>query len=224
MAGILFYGDPHGVWDPLADSVHQHRPNAVVLLGDMGLNRPLREELSAIWGLVPSWYWIIGNHDVDKVHDYEFLVDSYADGDIGSRTVEIDGLTIAGLGGVYGQRVWYPQVGNETPVFRTRAEMTRKTARFDRFRGGVPRSSRATIFPEDHVALARTRADILVSHEAPTSHRNGFAAIDDLAEKMGTRLVVHGHHHHSYEGRTVDGIRVVGLSIAQPWLFDKTCF
>ena len=54
------------------------------------------------------------------------------------------------------------------------------------------------IWPEDYDALAAQRADILVTHEAPSSHPAGKAALDALARAMGARLIVHGHHHVNY--------------------------
>jgi hypothetical protein len=57
----------------------------------------------------------------------------------------------------------------------------------------------STIFPDTTEGLARQRADVLVSHEAPAGHPYGFAAIDRLAVAMGVRLVVHGHHHVEYQ-------------------------
>ena len=47
--------------------------------------------------------------------------------------------------------------------------------------------------------LGRLRADILVTHEAPSAHVHGFMAIDDLAIQLGAKLVVHGHHHESID-------------------------
>ncbi|UNC16562.1 metallophosphoesterase (plasmid) [Acidiphilium multivorum] len=224
LGGILFYGDPHGEWRPLVRAVLEYRPAAVVILGDCGLDVPLRQKLASVWDLVPRWRWIIGNHDVDSIAEYEFLVESHPDGDLGGKWAQLDGEIVAGLGGVYAAKVWYPKFGgdhDDQPKFRTRQDMIKQTARADRFKGGVPRSSRATIFPEDHEALRRVRAAILATHDAPTSHRHGFAAIDELAREMGAGLVVHGHHHHSYVGQTADGIPVRGLDIAEPWLWKE---
>jgi hypothetical protein len=39
------------------------------------------------------------------------------------------------------------------------------------------------------------RADILVTHEAPGYHANGFEILDTLAQSMGARVTVHGHQH-----------------------------
>lgn len=44
--------------------------------------------------------------------------------------------------------------------------------------------------------------------------------IDDLAQVMGARLVVHGHLHQDYDGRTRHGIPVRGVGGATPWLLD----
>ena len=39
------------------------------------------------------------------------------------------------------------------------------------------------------------RADVLITHEAPGYHRNGFEILDTLAQSMGAKVAVHGHHH-----------------------------
>jgi cytosine/adenosine deaminase-related metal-dependent hydrolase len=44
-------------------------------------------------------------------------------------------------------------------------------------------------------ALSKLRADILVTHEAPSCHPYGFAAIDALARAMGVVRSFHGHQH-----------------------------
>lgn len=39
------------------------------------------------------------------------------------------------------------------------------------------------------------RCDILITHEAPGYHNNGFEILDDVARNMGAKVTVHGHHH-----------------------------
>jgi hypothetical protein len=39
------------------------------------------------------------------------------------------------------------------------------------------------------------RADILVTHEAPSCHRHGFDVIDQLACALRVKELFHGHHH-----------------------------
>jgi predicted phosphodiesterase len=58
---------------------------------------------------------------------------------------------------------------------------------------------RTSIVPSDLDNLIESGpADILLCHEAPSSHPDGVAEIDALAELLGVKLVVHGHHHESY--------------------------
>ena len=68
--------------------------------------------------------------------------------------------------------------------------------------------------------LAQHRFDVLVSHEAPSCHRHGFAAIDRLAEVAAARLIVHGHHHESYAAKLANGIDVRGLAVAEAWVLE----
>lgn len=53
----------------------------------------------------------------------------------------------------------------------------------------------STIFYDTYEALKVMPADVLVSHEAPSEHPYGFAALDALARAMGVRTLFHGHHH-----------------------------
>jgi calcineurin-like phosphoesterase family protein len=91
-----------------------------------------------------------------------------------------------------------------------------------RWRGGLPLWHRDTIFPDDFDQLAAQRFDVLVTHEAPSSHQHGFAVIDQLAESGGARLIVHGHHHDSYAATLPNGIAVRGLGLAEPWLLPPS--
>ena len=90
----------------------------------------------------------------------------------------------------------------------------------EHWRGGLPLWHRDTIFPEDFARLAQHRFDVLISHEAPSSHRFGFAAIDRLAEVTSARLIVHGHHHEAYTARIAGNIDVRGLAVAETWVLE----
>lgn len=119
---------------------------------------------------------------------------------------------VAGIAGVFKQRIWLPPA---TPLFDGRAAYLRRLAHHERWRGGLPLRQRDTIFAEDFRGLVGKRADILVAHEAPSTHPHGFAALDELARALRVRLVVHGHHHASLTGVTADGIAVIGLGKAE---------
>lgn len=78
------------------------------------------------------------------------------------------------------------------------------------------RKHRSTIFPATWKKLAAQRADVLVTHEAPSGHPYGWQSIDLLARKMGVHTVVHGHHHDrlDYSARaSIDGFRTIGLGL-----------
>jgi predicted phosphodiesterase len=105
---ILFCGDPHGHFDLIIEAVEEHRPEAVILLGDMQAQRPLEIELASILDKTELWF-IHGNHDTDSDADHDHLFDSALAGrNLHGRVVEIAGLRIAGLGGVFRGKVWTP--------------------------------------------------------------------------------------------------------------------
>jgi Icc-related predicted phosphoesterase len=196
----------------------------------MGLVAPPRQVIAPIIQTGATIRWIHGNHDTVE---YARLWDDAEDWSLHRRVETIAGRRMAGIGGVFRGRVWFPKNGDEVPVVRTAAELLRHGQEGQpRFRGGVPLRHRDTILPEDLDAVRSAAADgcdILVTHEAPsccvrhssrggqvleTPQPLGFGGLDDLARDVRARLVVHGHHHHRYEGTTRDGIRVVGLGIA----------
>ncbi|CAG9183422.1 metallophosphoesterase family protein [Cupriavidus pampae] len=205
---VLFCGDPHGNFAPLVEGVHRHRPDAVVLAGDIQSRRPLDEELATILPLTEVW-WIHGNHDTDSDADFDNLFGSaLADRNLDGRVVTIAGVRIAGLGGVFRRQVWMPP---EAPRSASEAEYLSRCGQGNRWRGGLPRRHRSTIFPRTVSSLMGQRADVLVSHEAPACHPHGFEQIDALIDAMRVSVAFHGHHHESviYPG---DGsCRIIGL-------------
>lgn len=217
---IIFYGDPHREFRFLLQACEQHRPEAVVLLGDMMLGAPLRETLAPVFDAGIAVHYVGGNWDwySEEWHDRLFL--SHPTGDLHATCRTIGSLRVGGLGGVFLDDVWMPHFGGEEPRYRSREEMLRAVPPRGRWRGGLPLNRRVAIVPEDVEALARHRLDVLVCHEAPTPHPLGFAAIDDLARRTGAKLVVHGHHHRAYSAVLRDGTRVRGLGMAEPWLHD----
>jgi hypothetical protein len=50
MSKILFCGDNHTIFQRIVDAVRQHRPDAIVLLGDIEACQPLEAELAVILG------------------------------------------------------------------------------------------------------------------------------------------------------------------------------
>jgi hypothetical protein len=215
-AKILFAGDPHRNFAPILRACAARPPGTLILLGDCDLPAPLHQVFATAIGQGWEVNWILGNHDTETEAFYDNLVG--APGDLGLRVTTIGGIRIAGLPGVFKPRVWHP--GEGPPSFRTRAAFHAALRPGEAWRGGLPLFHRDTIFPEDFDRLAASRCDVLVSHEAPSSHPHGFAVIDSLAEVCGARLIVHGHHHHTYEALLPNGIKVRGLGLAEPWQLD----
>lgn len=189
---IFFCGDPHGHFQHIIEAVHAHRPAAVVLLGDLQPQEPLELALKPILDLTEVW-WIHGNHDTDSDADYDNLFSSaLADHNLHGRVVEVAGVRIAGLGGIFRGQVWS---ATDQPRYPSAEAFLARCGKGNRWRGGLPRKHRSSIFPSDYDALLQEKADMLVSHEAPSSHPHGFQAIDDLAVSLGVRMAYHGHHH-----------------------------
>ena len=213
---ILFAGDPHRNFAPILRACAANPPGTLILLGDCDLPAPLAEVFAP--AIAQGWRikWILGNHDTETEAAYDNL--TAAPGDLGLRVTTIGRLRIAGLPGVFKPRVWHPAEG--PPRYETRAAFQAALRPGEPWRNGLPLFHRETIFPEDFRNLASQRYDILVSHEAPSSHKHGFAVIDELAASCGVSLIVHGHHHQSYEARLPNGIRVRGLGLAEPWLLS----
>jgi predicted phosphohydrolase len=205
---ILFCGDPHGCFANVIRAVHQYRPEAVVLLGDYNLELPLENYLRAIIGMTKV-FWIPGNHDYDSQSEYEHLFHSaLAYNNLHLKVVDVGGLRIAGLGGIFLSRVWMP--GQILKWKDKNHWLAHQPSSMQR----MPLHIRGAIWHHDFERMKQeVKADLLVTHEAPSSHRYGFAAIDELAEAIGAWHVVHGHHHVYYHARLNNGIAVTGAAI-----------
>jgi hypothetical protein len=221
---VLFAGDPHGNFAPILRTCLARAPGILILVGDCDCPAPLGQILAPL--LSAGWQvrWVLGNHDTDTEAAFDRLTE--APGDIGLRVEAIGGLQVAGLPGVFKPRVWYPRADDtsgriEPPQFQSRAAFARVLPPDQLWRGGVPLWHRDTIFPEDFDRLRETRFDVLVSHEAPSTHRHGFAEIDRLAGSCGARLIVHGHHHESYAAILPNGIQVRGLGLSEVWALPE---
>lgn len=213
---ILFAGDPHGNFAPILRACAALPPGALVLVGDCDCRQPLARHLAP--ALAAGWrvHWILGNHDTETEAAHDHL--TQAPGNLALAVTRIGPWRVAGLPGVFRPRVWQPP---DPPCFHARGDFLATLRPDQLWRGHLPLWHRDTLFPEDFDRLARRRFDILVAHEAPSSHPHGHAVIDDLAAAAGARLIVHGHHHQSYAATLPGGIAVRGLGLAEPWLLGR---
>lgn len=219
---VVFIGDIHRQWRHVAQGVANaaRRPRVAVLLGDMECDQPLDVAAAPLLDAGIEVHWIWGNHDYDGGREmWTNLVDGGRNprtrhGVLNARVTEIGGLRIAGLGGTFRRRVWEPP---SAPRLRSRDELAEDMTSLGLDWTEEQRCSMAdalaamAIWPEDVEALSTQRADVLVTHEAPSSHPQGVRMIDDLARRMGARLVIHGHHHVCYRARAEDGLHVQGV-------------
>lgn len=175
----------------------------------MDLNDPLEVCLKEIENLTDI-YFIPGNHDYDRQEHYDNLFNSsLAKNNLDGKVVEIAGVKIAGLGGVFKGKVWHPDTG----VKWTKREDLLHFLPSNVSNGGIPRHYECAIWYEDYERLADLKADVLVTHEAPSCHRHGFEELDLLAEIMGVKHIIHGHHHLHYNAHLESGISVSGAPL-----------
>jgi predicted phosphodiesterase len=209
-----FFGDPHGNFRPVKTALEK-APKFSFFLGDFDLDQPRDLELANLSGAGSAIHFIHGNHDADRESWHDFVFEGpMADRNISGRVIDAGEVRIAGLGGVFHEAVWHPNNKNGEQIFTSRAEYM-ISGRPQPWRGGLPLRHRSTIFPEDFNQLASLEADILITHEAPSSHRYGHSQIDDLAEILGVKLIVHGHLHQEYRAVLSNGIAVIGPGKAQ---------
>lgn len=211
---VGFFSDPHGNYGPLKHALRDGAPEWSFFLGDFDLDRPLEVELADLIAAGSDVHYVHGNHDADRETWHDFVFESkLATRNLTGRVVNVGGVKVAGLGGVFHADVWHPKDGNGAPKFATRDDFLAANQK-SAWRDGLPLRHRSTIFPEDFNALVGFEADVLITHEAPSSHKYGHSEIDDLAEILGVKVIVHGHLHKDYRAVLPNGINVVGLDKA----------
>jgi len=208
---VLFAGDPHGEFSQINAAAIQCKPEAIILLGDCCAEKPLEQYLQLALSETKI-YWIQGNHDFSRKLYFNSLFNSaLAEQSLHLKVIEIAGLRIAGLGGVFSGKMWYPP---ESPKFCSLEEFLKTQPSNIRKQGGNLKHKSA-IFYDGIEKLMQFKADILVTHEAPSCHKYGFKVLDELAKKMGVKKIIHGHHHEYYKSTINDEIEVFGVNKAE---------
>jgi predicted phosphodiesterase len=213
---LYVVGDPHGHWKQILGQLLHMPPGVVVTAGDHDLVAPYRHTVAPLLAAGHIVRWIPGNHDLESGHG--LLWGDSPDWDISGKVTHVGGWAIAGLGGVFRGKVWFPQTSVEDEIkVRSRKEYLDRMKRAG-MRGEFGENIvLEIIFPEDIEKLSKCRADILLTHEAPSCHQHGFLALDKLGAALRASWHVHGHHHQDYAGVTLQGIAVQGLAVAQVW-------
>lgn len=182
--------------------------------------------------------WIRGNHDTDTQLNWGHLADAMHL-NIDGKVCELNGIRIAGLGGVFRREIWLPDPANPGGMnpnftnYQTFVRTLKERAVANSLVGVIDhldalsgqaeliRSCKilthlSSIFWDTYEGLWDQSADILVTHEAPSCHPSGFAVIDELAQAMGVGTVFHGHHHDSLDYEVRDArpdFRVFGVGL-----------
>lgn len=203
---IYLLGDVHGRMGHVLPAIEREGASAahVIFLGDIDAQRPFEEEIRPLLDAGIEVWFIHGNHDTDHESNWDHLQDSMHR-NLDGRVVEIDGVRVAGLGGIFRGDIWYPDRGasaHEVPAIRNYEQFLseQKLKTPPRLHSSVKTTGnalkhRSSIFPDTYDRLAEQRADILVTHEAPSCHKYGFQTLDLLAQVMQVGKVFHGHHH-----------------------------
>lgn len=194
---IWFLGDVHGSFLHIAQAIlaASIKPTWLVFLGDIDIDHmPFAQVLELLRRNYPGIKvgFIHGNHDADTYEHWDCLHHAGEAVALHGQVVDLDGVKVAGLGGTFLDRVWMPP---KHPHFGSKsAAMNRGAFQFRDGQRPNP-SYLGAIYPDDFDQLARERADILITHEAPSCHPFGFQKIDELARAMGVLRSFHGHTH-----------------------------
>lgn len=173
--------------------------------------------------VAPKTWWIFGNHDSDYL-DFFKNHNSMADRrNLHCRLIEIEGVRIAGLGGVFRAKKF--EIDQATRLAEVDLDCSHdyREAWIKLRRGGRAYPVDFTsIFPDDLKSLLALagHADVMVTHEAPESHPLGFQLIGDIARAMGVRMLVLGLLHERYSATLDGGISVEGIGMARPKVFS----
>lgn len=220
---VWLCGDVHGDLRTIKHALArtEHKPRAILLLGDLEAQCPVADWLaSAIPPDIDTWF-IHGNHDTDSEDSATNLFDAAGnDRNLDGRVVDLGGLRVAGMGGIFREKIWRPPDPAAFPDYeayvRHLASDPHDDERDRARRDGLARKHRSSIFPDVYDRLGDLSADLLLVHEAPSCHPHGFEAIDVLAQVMGVRWVAHGHHHDALDYTDhVDrlGFRPIGVGL-----------
>ncbi len=187
-------GDPTGSSTTFLKAIDEFHPNAIIILGDLTPDRSLDEIFKDIGET--KVFWIPGNHDTDSDLIYDRIWRSkFATNNLHGKVLDVCGVKVAGLGGVFRGQIWMPPA---SPCYSSPGVFIKKLGKATTWRGGLPRGAIAQLFFSSvYDKLKECKADVLVTHEAPSIHAKGFECLDILADQLGVKYFFHAHQHES---------------------------
>lgn len=242
----IVFGDPHCNYTAIEEAaldIDPANPPLCIFVGDFGFGdtvgnkkthdavlldpRPADEILRPLTDLGCQILYVMGNHDFENERQYSKFLESRTlrTGNLHRRVIEVDGVRIAGLGGIFAGHVWEPNLWDlglpESLKFHTRAQYALEKK--SKWKDGLAIPHRQIIFPEDIEYMRTLEADILVMHEAPFSDETddkGHHVLNRLAEEMGVKAIIHGHLHWAYKTELESGIVVHGRGKSDSFKLD----
>lgn len=186
---IVLLGDIHAQWNrvqPILDHEFPEGNGVALCVGDLN-NYPAPERGHQI-------FFVHGNHDnfrlLSQVRSGESRIEGMTPlfaGDL----LRLGGLTVAGIPGVYSERLFNKPEEGPLKYFRSH--------------------------DLDRLASLPTPVDLLLMHEAPSGvgfekggTDRGQPVLTDLITSLRPRLVLFGHHHVTFDGQLGE-TRIVGL-------------
>lgn len=197
LRSLWFLGDVHGEFKHIAEAVlaEEVKPKWLVLLGDIDIDHiSFGEVIEPLRRNFPETRvaFIHGNHDADSVESWECLHNCGDAVGLHGKVTELNGIKVAGLGGNFMARIWAPP---SKPSFESK-DKAMDRGPYQWRDGQRPNPSlHGAIYPDDFKRLAKLRADILITHEAPSCHPYGWEALNELARSMRVVRSFHGHMH-----------------------------
>jgi len=204
---IWMLGDVHGHFDHVLETVRLtgEKPAAVIFLGDLQCPVPFSECVKHIEAAGIACWAIPGNHDTDSEADCRNLFHDplFKERNLHGRVVEIAGVRVAGLGGVFRGEIWYPRAsGNaeavDEPVFRSydafRLDLQQRQGRPRRLSN--PEERLAPAVP-DRIALLgdEIRNGKLRRHQSSIFHDDYLALYGQAADILVTHEAPACHPH-----------------------------
>lgn len=112
---IYLLGDVHGCYDHILPVIGEDvGPKTVIFLGDQEAQTPFEECIRPLVDAGVAVWFIPGNHDTDSEQNWRHLMQDSQHRNLHGRVVEIEGVRVAGLGGIFRGEIWYP---DHAPAF-----------------------------------------------------------------------------------------------------------
>lgn len=189
MASIWFCGDVHGRFAHVLLAIKQAviKPVAIVFLGDLDPQKPLHEEFKPFEDLGVQVFFIFGNHETDEELTFQNTWGSpaFEQRCIHGKVVEVAGLRIAGLGGVFRGEIWYPRASSNAEAVEQQFRSYDHYRKYIQQKQGIKRRlSKQDQIQAQAVPSRLGNLDLLDASKAGRLRKNMSSIFPDDYDKM----------------------------------------